>query len=78
MSREKAKKILYKHEEKNNGAINHWQAKWILDAMEEYAKEVKANSVLGDVSNSFYCKDESINSADRCKSLCYYCKKFEQ
>ena len=50
MSREKAKEILYKHEEKSGGAINHWQAQWILDAMIEYNESiVKSNIVLGNV-----------------------------
>lgn len=39
--------------------------------------ELKSDS-LHSVSNSFYCKDESINDADKCKSVCDYCKKFEQ
>jgi hypothetical protein len=51
MSKEKAKEILYKHEEKSGGAINHWQAQWILDAMIEYNESiVKSNIVLGNVS----------------------------
>ena len=58
MSREKAKEILYKHEEKSSGAITHWQANWILDAMEEYSKLVKSNSVLGGVSNCIHCGED--------------------
>jgi hypothetical protein len=58
MSREKAKEILYKHEEKNHGAINHWQAAWILDAMIEYNESiVKSNSVLSGVSNHVVCDE---------------------
>ena len=71
MSREKAKEILYKHEEKNHGAINHWQAAWILDAMIEYNESiVKSNSVLGDV---MICDNCDKNIEVNC--LCEACLK---
>ena len=46
--------------------------------LDEKLKNGSESFGLYDVSNSFYCKDESINGADKCKSVCDYCKKFEQ
>jgi len=72
MSREKAKEILYKHEEKSGGAINHWQADWILDAMEEYSKVVKANGFLGAVIPC-ECGKNGRYSENAGKVLCSEC-----
>ena len=50
-----------------------------LDEMSKLAYEKFSKPLnIDNVSNSFYCKDESINGADKCKSVCDYCKKFEQ
>ena len=32
---------------------------------------------INSVSKSFYCKDQSIHSFDKCKKVCDYCERFE-
>ena len=75
MSKEKAKEILYKHEELSGGAINHWQAQWIIDAMIEYHEDrVKKNVVLDNVSYCS-CENRSDNWFDDNGNNCFDCDK---
>ena len=66
---------LLKNKDNDKETINRLKIK--VGCYRSFLTDLNRAFNINSVSKSFYCKDQSIYSFDKCKKVCDYCERFE-